>query len=154
MEIGERYIFISFSFLNRKYLNVQEFLKSLHVSIKPVQNFDSCQIRTVNRYTFRVCYSILKILSFPYPVVCLLFYSDFFAFLFFTSTSDEQGPVDGNGCSISDVRGRRGTYVFLPGPCHSLARCFPTTGRRTDKGLWETPCQQIYSKHRYLHDSE
>lgn len=32
-----------------------------------------------------------------------------------------------------------GTYVFLPGPCHSLARCFPTTGRRTDKGLWEQP---------------
>lgn len=27
---------------------------------------------------------------------------------------------------------------FLPGPCHSPARYFSMTGRRTDKGLWET----------------
>lgn len=27
---------------------------------------------------------------------------------------------------------------FPPVPCHSLARCFTATGRRTDKGLWET----------------
>lgn len=39
---------------------------------------------------------------------------------------------------------------FLPGPCHSLARCYSTTGRRTDKGLWETDRLQIKRRHRYI----
>jgi hypothetical protein len=34
---------------------------------------------------------------------------------------------------------------FLPVPCHSLARCILTTGRRTDKGLWET--EHLRSRH-------
>ncbi|CAH1975896.1 unnamed protein product [Acanthoscelides obtectus] len=35
---------------------------------------------------------------------------------------------------------------FLPDPCHSHARCISATGRRTDKGLWETEPQRIWSE--------